>query len=154
MGDDLLGELVDLDAQVWGQRLFELLLGALQLVREFLHAIGDLAGRDLELAGNRAEFELLAAGTTSRAQRSPVTASMRLVPAATAVSETMRNRPMLPVLRTCVPPHNSLLNSPTCNVRTSAPYFSPNSATKPLLTRLVELLHAGSYARSRTTPAR
>ena len=38
-----------------------------------------------------------------------VIASILLTPAATAPSETILNKPICPVLFTCVPPHNSIL---------------------------------------------
>jgi hypothetical protein len=63
---------------------------------------------------------------------------MRRTPAATPDSPTTETRPMSPVRRTCVPPHNSTdqpialpVASPIDTTRTSSPYFSPNSARAP-----------------------
>ena len=55
----------------------------------------------------------------------------RLTPAATAPSLTILNNPTWLMLSKCVPPHNSMLYSPTCTQRTTSPYFSPNNAVKP-----------------------
>ena len=43
------------------------------------------------------------------------------------------NGPITPVLRTWVPPHSSRdqLPSPISTIRTTSPYFSPNSAIAP-----------------------
>src|SRR5213076_3085336 len=43
------------------------------------------------------------------------------------------NNPISEVKRTCVPPHSSRENepSPTSTIRTTSPYFSPNSAIAP-----------------------
>ena len=59
---------------------------------------------------------------------------MRRTPAATPDSLTMRNRPMSPARRTCVPPHSSVENPPIDSTRTSLSYFSPNSAIAPAAT--------------------
>src|SRR3984893_7325852 len=72
----------------------------------------------------------------------PVSASMRRTPEATALSPVIEIRPISPVRRTWVPPHNStdqpsaLLPCsrsvlPIDTTRTSSPYFSPNSARAP-----------------------
>ena len=61
----------------------------------------------------------------------PVSASMRRTPAAIPASETILNRPMSPAARTWVPPHNSMLTSPTRTTRTESPYFSSNRAVAP-----------------------
>ena len=63
----------------------------------------------------------------------PVSASMRRTFAALEDSETTLNRPISAVERTCVPPHSSRENdpSPTSTIRTTSPYFSPNSAMAP-----------------------
>ena len=46
---------------------------------------------------------------------------------------TIRNTPISAVERTCVPPHSSREKepSPTSTIRTTSPYFSPNSAIAP-----------------------
>ena len=62
----------------------------------------------------------------------PVTASIRRTPAATALSDTILNRPMVPVLRVWVPPQSST-ESPNRTTRTTSPYFSPNRAMAPIL---------------------
>ena len=56
---------------------------------------------------------------------------MRRTPAATPPSETIANRPMSPVARTCVPPHSSTLKPGIETTRTWSPYFSPKSAIAP-----------------------
>ena len=72
----------------------------------------------------------------------PVSASIRRTPEATALSPVTEIRPISPVLRTWVPPHNStdqpsaLLPCsravlPIETTRTSSPYFSPNRARAP-----------------------
>jgi hypothetical protein len=68
----------------------------------------------------------------------PHSASMRRTPLAMAPSETSTNTPISPVRFTCVPPHSSRLSGipsgptpGTVTIRTSAPYFSPNSAIAP-----------------------
>jgi hypothetical protein len=47
------------------------------------------------------------------------------------VSPTIRNRPISPVCRTCVPPHSSMLTPGMLIIRTVSPYFSPKSAMAP-----------------------
>ena len=66
---------------------------------------------------------------------SPVIASIRRTFAADDVSVVIFKTPMTPVLRTCVPPHSSRdqLPSPISTIRTTSPYFSPNSAIAPRL---------------------
>ena len=61
-----------------------------------------------------------------------VAASILRTPAATALSERMRNEPISAVLETWVPPQNSLEKSPIETMRTVSPYFSSNSAIAPL----------------------
>ena len=61
----------------------------------------------------------------------PVIISMRRVPAATELSETMRKRPISPVAPTWHPPHSSLEKSPNFTTRTVLPYFSPKRAMAP-----------------------
>ena len=61
----------------------------------------------------------------------PVTASIRLTPAATEFSETILKRPIFAVLSTCVPPQNSTEKSPALTTLTISPYFSPNRAIAP-----------------------
>ena len=56
---------------------------------------------------------------------------MRRTPAATPLSCVIVNRPMSPVARVCVPPHNSTLKPGIVTTRTRSPYFSPNSAIAP-----------------------
>ena len=58
-------------------------------------------------------------------------ATIRRVPAETLSSWAMRNKPIWPVLVTCVPPHSSLLKSPMLTMRTTSGYFSPNSIIAP-----------------------
>ena len=63
----------------------------------------------------------------------PVIASMRRTFAALEPSLTIRNSPISAVVRTCVPPHSSRERppSPISTIRTTSPYFSPNSAIAP-----------------------
>ena len=63
----------------------------------------------------------------------PVTASIRRTLAALEVSLETVNSPISAVERTCVPPHSSREKepSPTSTIRTTSPYFSPNSAIAP-----------------------
>ena len=63
----------------------------------------------------------------------PVTASIRRTFAALEVSLSTLNTPISEVQRTCVPPHSSREKepSPTSTIRTTSPYFSPNSAIAP-----------------------
>ena len=61
------------------------------------------------------------------ANATPDTASILLTPAAMADSPTTRIAPILPVDRTCVPPHNSFENPPISTTRTVAPYLSPKN---------------------------
>ena len=63
----------------------------------------------------------------TRRKALPVSAVMRRVPAATLSSASTLNRPTWLVLSRCVPPHNSLLNSPIETIRTMSGYFSPTS---------------------------
>ena len=58
---------------------------------------------------------------------------MRRTLAELEVSPTMRNGPISAVERTCVPPHSSREYSPSpiSTMRTTSPYFSPNSAIAP-----------------------
>ena len=65
---------------------------------------------------------------------------MRRTLAALEVSVVSLKTPISAVERTCVPPHSSRdqLPSPTSTIRTTSPYFSPNSAIAPRLLRLVE----------------
>ena len=62
-----------------------------------------------------------------------MTASIRRTLAALDVSVVTLNTPISAVERTCVPPHSSRdqLPSPTSIIRTTSPYFSPNSAIAP-----------------------
>ncbi len=62
----------------------------------------------------------------------PVMASIRRTPAATALSDTILNRPMVPVLLVWVPPQSST-ESPKRTTRTTSPYFSPKRAMAPIL---------------------
>ena len=62
---------------------------------------------------------------------SPVNASIRLTPAATAPSDTIENIPMRPVAEACVPPQSST-ESPNLTTLTLSPYFSPNNAIAPI----------------------
>ena len=62
----------------------------------------------------------------------PVIASILLTPAATPASDKILNSPISPELRTWVPPHSSLLYSPTETTLTSSWYFSSNNAIAPL----------------------
>ena len=48
-----------------------------------------------------------------------------------ALSETILNRPMLPVAEVCVPPQSST-EPPKRTTRTTSPYFSPNRAIAPI----------------------
>src|SRR3954468_6314960 len=63
----------------------------------------------------------------------PVIASMRRTLAALEVSVVTLKAPISAVARTCVPPHSSRDQSPspTSTMRTTSPYFSPNSAIAP-----------------------
>ena len=65
---------------------------------------------------------------------------MRRTFAADDVSAVSLKTPISAVERTCVPPHSSRENepSPICTIRTTSPYFSPNSAIAPSAPRLVE----------------
>ena len=66
---------------------------------------------------------------------------MRRTPAEIALSARIRNNPISPVARVCVPPQSSIENGllasapprlvPMETTRTSSPYFSPNSARAP-----------------------
>ena len=76
---------------------------------------------------------------------SPVTASMRRTPAATLPSETIRNGPISPVARTCVPPHSSCENPGISTTRTTSPYFSPKSAMAPSSTAVLIRLDLGCH---------
>ena len=68
----------------------------------------------------------------------PVTASMRRTFDALEVSEARSKTPISPVTPTCVPPHSSREKpSPISTMRTTSPYFSPNSAIAPSCSRLV-----------------
>ena len=60
-------------------------------------------------------------------------ASIRRTFAAEEVSWVILKTPISAVLRTCVPPHSSREKppSPTSTIRTTSPYFSPNSAIAP-----------------------
>ena len=74
---------------------------------------------------------------------------MRRTLAADDVSPRMWNTPISAVVRTCVPPHSSreYEPSPIWTMRTTSPYFSPNSAIAPRLlasTRVVEIARTGS----------
>ena len=62
-----------------------------------------------------------------------MTASIRRTFAALDVSAVTLNTPISAVERTCVPPHSSRdqVPSPTSTIRTTSPYFSPNSAIAP-----------------------
>ena len=62
---------------------------------------------------------------------SPVLASILLIPAAIALSETILKNPMLPVAEVWHPPQSST-ESPKRTMRTWSPYFSPNSAIAPI----------------------
>ena len=68
---------------------------------------------------------------TASSAPSPVTASMRRIPAAIPPSDVMRKRPMSPVRCTCVPPQSSVEKLPNDSTRTTSSYFSPNSAMAP-----------------------
>ena len=70
----------------------------------------------------------------------PVTASIRRTLAALEVSCVILKTPISAVERTCVPPHSSRDQSPapTSTIRTTSPYFSPNSAIAPSVLGLVE----------------
>ncbi len=63
----------------------------------------------------------------------PVTASIRRTFAADEVSWVILKTPISAVACTCVPPHSSRDQSPapTSTIRTTSPYFSPNSAIAP-----------------------
>ena len=58
---------------------------------------------------------------------------MRRTFAALEVSVVILKTPISAVVRTCVPPHSSRdqVPSPTSTMRTTSPYFSPNSAIAP-----------------------
>ena len=58
---------------------------------------------------------------------------MRRTFAALEVSDVILKTPISAVERTCVPPHSSreYEPSPTSTMRTTSPYFSPNSAIAP-----------------------
>ena len=60
-------------------------------------------------------------------------ASIRRTLAADDVSVVILKAPITPVLRTWVPPHSSRDHwpSPISTIRTTSPYFSPNSAMAP-----------------------
>ena len=62
----------------------------------------------------------------------PVTASIRLTPAAADASERMWKSPSFDVLSTCAPPQNSTEKSLALTTRTMSPYFSPNRAIAPI----------------------
>ena len=76
-----------------------------------------------------------ALSSTSSRTPLPVTASIRLTPEATELSEIILNRPILEVLSRCVPPQNSIeavsSPSPIVTTLTVSPYFSPNRAIAP-----------------------
>ena len=61
----------------------------------------------------------------------PVTASILLTPEDTDDSLIILNKPISPVLETCVPPHNSLEKLLIDTTRTLSSYFSPKSAHAP-----------------------
>ncbi len=63
----------------------------------------------------------------------PVTASIRLMPAATLASDSILKTPASPVRLVWVPPQSSLLKSPIETTRTRSPYFSSKSATAPVV---------------------
>ena len=52
---------------------------------------------------------------------------------------------MSPVRATCVPPQSSVEKSPILSTRTSSPYFSPNSAMRAEIERVLirHLVHFG-----------
>ena len=62
-----------------------------------------------------------------------MSASIRRTFAALEPSLVIRSSPISDVVRTCVPPHSSRerLPSPISTIRTTSPYFSPNSAIAP-----------------------
>ncbi len=62
----------------------------------------------------------------------PTRASTRRTPEPIDASPSSLTRPSWPDLATWVPPHSSREYSPTSTIRTSAPYFSPNSASAPI----------------------
>ena len=62
----------------------------------------------------------------------PTSASTRRTPEPIDASPSSLTRPSWPDLATWVPPHSSREYSPTSTIRTSVPYFSPNSASAPI----------------------
>ena len=61
----------------------------------------------------------------------PQTASILLVPAATALSETIFVKRIFPVEEQCVPPQSSADILPNLTTLTFSSYFSPNNAIAP-----------------------
>ena len=125
----------------------------------------------LDLLRHRARARLERAA--ARAQRRALAASQRRAPRARTAPRcgarrsrsrrrsTSVNAPMSPVRRTCVPPHSSRLggmpasSTPvTVTMRTSAPYFSPNSAIAPERLRLVDRHHLPASPRGCAAPTR
>ena len=89
--------------------------------------------RDFAFCADSASFSSYLAAWASIASSapSPVTASIRRIPAAIPPSDVILNRPMSPVLEAWIPPHSSVEKSPIDSTRTSSSYFSPNNAIAP-----------------------
>ena len=73
----------------------------------------------------------------------PVIASIRRVPAATPLSETIAKSPMSPVARTCVPPQSSTLKPGTETTRTWSPYFFAEERHRASSDGFLRWLHDG-----------
>ena len=94
--------------------------------------VGDPLGRDAQRLAPRCD-SVRSWSRISSTAAGPVIASIRRTLAALEVSLRTLNSPISAVVRTCVPPHSSRENdpSPTSTIRTTSPYFSPNSAIAP-----------------------
>ena len=70
----------------------------------------------------------------------PTTASILLIPAATALSLIILSNPISPLRATWVPPQTSILNFPMFTVLTLSSYFDSNKAIAPLFRAWAKLI--------------